>query len=272
MKLNKAVKFLSASGRTLLALILLSFVGFGQDDDDDENYISPLRPSVSESAVIQKKGVLQIEYGGDFDFRSPEFRNAQSAPLGVYYAATDRLRFDFDFEAVSSEKDLMFQRKTGVGDVNLGFKTVIRDKPEKKIAVAFAYSIKLPAASADKDLGTGKIDHNLRFILDRSFGKNNYGINISYLNVGREMSDRRDSGAQVIARYERKLSDKIGLVDEVFGNTVDEKLPRGVYCQSALTYRLNKRMQLDIGVRPGFGRDAPNFGILGGIVVGIGKN
>lgn len=254
----------------LFVLLCISTVAAQSDEDDD--YIVPVRPSVSESANIQKKGVLQIETGADFDFAAPDFRNSQTESLGFYYAATERLRLDFELETFASEKGLAGERETGIGDLSLGFKTVLRGDPDKHLAAAFSYSVKLPTASAEKNLGTGKIDHNLRFILDRSIGKNDYTLNVSYLNVGREMTRNRDSGAQVILRYDRKLTKKLEIINEIFGNTVDEDQPRGIYLNEALTYKISKRLQLDVGARPGFGRDAPRIGIFAGIVLGIGKS
>ena len=83
------------------------------------------------------------------------------------------------------------------------------------------------------------------------------------------MSDRRDSGAQVVFSYERELSKKFGIIAETFGNTVDERQPRGLYVLGALTYKINKRMRFDVGERPGFGSDAPNFNFFFGLSVGI---
>ncbi len=104
----------------LLALILFTFsAAVAAQEDEEEDYISPVRPTVSDSAKIQKKGVLQIEYGGDFDFRSPEFLDRQNTPLGIYFAVNDRLRLDFEIDAVASERDLSGGRETGVGDVHL---------------------------------------------------------------------------------------------------------------------------------------------------------
>lgn len=236
-------------------ILLLSFAAVAQDDEE-EDFISPARPSVSESAAIQKTGVLQIETGGDFDFRSPDYRNRQSAPLGIYFAADKRLRLDLEVETVVSQKDSSGMRETGIGDARLGFKAIARDKPKERLAVAFAYTIKLPAASEEKELGTGKIDHDLRLIFNRKLDKTDVIFNASYLNVGREMSNRRDSGAQAVFTVERELPNKFGIIGEVFGNTVDEKQPRGIYLLGALTYKVNKRLQFDIGARPGFGRDA----------------
>lgn len=248
-------------------ILFLPFVTFGQQGED-EDFISPVRPSVSESAQIQKKGVLQIEYGGNFDFDAPDFRNQQSAPLGLYFAVNKRLRLDLEFETVVSQADRMGTRETGVGDINLGFKAIARDKPKEQLAIAFSYSVKLPTASEEKSLGTGRVDHNLRAIFNRTYGKNDFVVNFTYLNVGREMSDRRDSGAQVVFAFERELPKKFGIISEVFGNTVDEQQPRGLYVLGALTYKINKRLRFDVGARPGFGRDAPNFNFFFGLSVG----
>lgn len=257
--------------KTLELFVLIavfSMFVFGQDEADDDDDISPVRPTVSDSATIQKKGILQIETGGDFDFDTPEYRNQQSAALGIYYAVNKKLRLDLELETLISQRDLAGSRETGLGDFNLGFKVLARDKPKRHLAVAFAYSIKLPAASEEKELGTGKIDHNLRLILNRTLGKTNYVFNAAYLNVGREMSERRDSGAQTVFTVERELPKRFGIVGEIYGNTVDEAQPRGVYLLGALTYKINKRLHFDIGARSGFGRDAPRIGLFAGISVG----
>jgi hypothetical protein len=252
----------------LTAVLILSSFAFGQDFDE-EDFIAPVRPTISESATIQKKGVLQIEYGGDFDFDAPDFINRQAAPLEIYFAASKRLRLDFEFETVVSQKNPTHQRETGIGDVNLGFKAIARDKPKEHLAVAFAYSIKLPVASAEKKLGTGRVDHNLRAIFNRTYGKNDLIVNFSYLNIGHEMSDKRDSGAQAVFTFEHEFPKKFSLIGEISGNTVDEQQPRGIYLLGALTYKISKRLRFDIGARPGFGRDAPRIGIVAGIVVGV---
>ncbi len=243
--------------------------GFAQTDEDDEDYISPVRPTISDSATIQKKGVLQVETGGDFDFDTPDYRNQQAHSLNFYYAVNKKLRLDLEIEPVISQRNPAGSRETGIGDVNLGFKTIARDKPKERLAVGFAYSVKLPVANAEKELGTGKFDHNLRLILNRTLGKTNYVFNAVYLNNGREMSQRRDSGAQTVFTVERELPGKFGIVGEIYGNTINESQPRGVYLLGALTYRISKRLHFDVGARPGFGRDAPRVGVFAGLSVGV---
>ena len=268
---NKSYKN-RAANLLLAALIVFTFsVAVLAQDEDEEQYIVPVRPTASDSAEIQKTGVLQLEFGGDFDFDTPDYRNRQGAPLALRFAAGKRLRLDFEIDAVVSQKDRMGMRETGVGDVRLGFKTVARDKPKERLAVAFAYTIKLPATSENKGLGTGKIDHNLRLIFQRNYDKTSVAFNSSYLNVGREMSSKRDSGAQAIFTVEQELPNRFGFIAEVSGNTVDERLPRGIYLLGAFTYKVNKRLRFDFGARPGIGRDAPRVGVFAGFTAGIGK-
>jgi len=117
-------------GWLLLIISLFSYTVVAQDDED-EDYISPVRPTVSDSATIQKKGVLQFEAGGDLDFRSPEYRNRQAVPLGFYYAVNKRLRLDLEVDTFVSQKDPLGMRESGVGDVQLGFKAIMREEPKE---------------------------------------------------------------------------------------------------------------------------------------------
>jgi len=157
-KTNFAGNCFCRRARQSVSLLLLMFVFClaVAAQDDEEDFIDPTRPTVSESATIQKKGVLQLEYGGDFDFDAPDFRNRQSAPLDLQFAVNKRLRLDLSFDTVVSQKDLMGMRESGIGDVHLGFKAIARDKPKEKLAIAFAYSVKIPTASDEKELGTGR--------------------------------------------------------------------------------------------------------------------
>ncbi|MGH9944620.1 MAG: transporter [Pyrinomonadaceae bacterium] len=247
----------------------MPFVAAGQGAGEEDDFINPTRPTVSEGATVHRAGVLQLEYGGDFDFRSPEFRSQQSGPLGLQFAVTNRLRLDLDVGTFVSQKDRMGNRATGVGDVMLGFKAIARDKPKERLAVAFAYTTKLPAASDDDGLGTGRVDHHLRLIFNRTLGRVDYILNFSYLNVGRDDSRGRASGAQAIFRMDYELPQNFGINTEFYGQSVDEEQPRGLYVLGALTYKVNRRLRLDFGARPGFGRNAPRIGLFAGLTVGI---
>lgn len=254
--------------RCLALTLLLPLAVAGQDAGEDDDFIDPTRPTVSEAATVHRPGVLQVEYGGSFDFRSPDFRSQSAAPLGLQFAVSDRLRLDVDFDTVISQSGPAGGRVTRAGDVRLGFKAVAREGPKRRLAVAFAYAMKLPAASEEEGLGTGRVDHNVRLILNRTFGKADLIVNGSYLNVGREESGRRASGAQAVFRVDFELPKNFGINTELYGQSVQDEQPRGLYTLGALTYKVNRRLRLDVGARAGFGREAPRFGIFAGMTVG----
>ncbi|HEV8157920.1 MAG TPA: transporter [Pyrinomonadaceae bacterium] len=142
-----------------LTAILLIFVGIANaqqsSDDEEEKFIEPSRPNVANPAEFQKPGVLQVEYGYDANFRGEDFRWQQTAPLTVRFAASKRLLFDFDIDTIISEKSEMQQHETGVGDTRVGVQVLALEDTERHPALAFAYYVKAPTASSEKELGTG---------------------------------------------------------------------------------------------------------------------
>jgi hypothetical protein len=239
----------------------------GQQEEDD--FIKPSRPSLANPAEIQKPGVLQIEYGYDASFRSSEFRTQQTLPLALRFAASSRLLVEFDLDTVKSETDENGSRETGVGDSRLGFQIVALKDTKSHPALAFAYYVKLPTGSEEKGLSTGRIDHKIMLLLSRKFGSTDMDINVAYLNVGREDSNRRASGGQGAISFGYEFKNNFGLEGELSGQSVDDVQPRGLFALGALTYKVNKRFQLDGGMRFGLNPDAPRVGVFGGVVVGL---
>jgi len=235
---------------------------------EEEEFIKPGRPSLANPAEIQKPGVLQIEYGYDANFRAGEFRTQQTLPLALRFAASSRLLVEVDLDSVKSETDEKGSRETGVGDTRLGFQVVALTDTKSHPALAFAYYVKLPTGSEEKGLSSGRIDHKLMLLLSRRFGKTDMDINVAYLNVGREDSARRASGGQGAVSFAYELKKKLGVEWELSGQNLDDVQPRGLFALGALTYKVNKRFQLDGGMRFGLNPEATRVGVFGGIVVG----
>jgi hypothetical protein len=244
--------------------------GRQSSSDDEEDLIEPSRPTIANAAEFQKPGVLQIEYGYDGNFRSDEFRSQQSAPLTIRFAPFERLLFDFGVDTVISESDESGTRETDVGDTRIGIQ-LLAFKEARRPALAFAYYVKLPTASADKNLGTGRTDHRLVALLSKKFGKNEVDFNVAYLNVGRQFGDRRASGGQAALSVSRQFKNNFGIIAEIAGQSEDDVQPKGIFALGAATYKVNKRLQFDAGMRFGLNRAAPRIGIFAGFTVGIGK-
>ena len=240
-----------------------------QNEEEEEEFIEPSRPTIANSAEFQKPGVLQIEYGYDGNFRSDEFRSQQTAPLTLRFAVSERVLLDFNLATVISEVDEMRERKTGVGDTRVGIQVLALKDTERHPAVAFAYYVKLPSASSEKELGTGRTDHRVVALFSKKIGETDFDLNFAYLNVGREFGDKRASGGQAAFAVSHEFKNKFGLIGEIAGQSEDDVQPKGVFAHGALTYKGNKRVQFDAGMRFGLNREAPRVGIFAGVTVGV---
>ncbi len=238
---------------------------------DEEEFIKPARPTVANPAEIQKPGVLQVEFGYDSNFRSAEFRFQQSAPLNLRFAASSRLLLEAEVEAIESERrEEGGELQTGFGDTRLGFQVVALKDTERHPALAFAYNVKIPTASKSKMLGTGRVDHRITALLSKQIGENtDLDINVAYLNVGREDSERRADGGLAAISLSHEFENKFGFETELSGLSLDDVQPKGVYALGALTYKVNKRLRFDTGMRFGLSGEAPCVGFFAGFTVGV---
>jgi len=233
-----------------------------------DSFIVPSRPTVSEPADIQRVGVLQLEFGLDAEFDAKEFRNQQTTPLDLRFAALSRLLLDFQLEVVKSQVDRTNERMTGVGDAIIGLQ-VVAFKRTGYPTFAFAYHSKLPNASKEKELGSGRVDHEALLLISDQLGGINLNINAAYLNVGRKDSGRRADGGLFSIALSHRFENHFGVFGELAGQSLELSLPRGVYPLGGVTYRVNPRLRFDAGLRFGIGAEAPQVSVVAGFVFGI---
>jgi hypothetical protein len=233
-----------------------------------DSFIVPSRPTVSEPAEIQRVGVLQLEFGLDAEFDAKEFRNQQTTPLDLRFAALSRLLLDFRLEVVKSQVDRTDERMTGVGDAVIGLQ-VVAFKRTGYPTFAFAYHSKLPSASKEKELGSGRVDHEALLLISDQLGGINLNINAAYLNVGRKDSSRRADGGLFSIALSHRFENHFGVFGELAGLSLELELPRGVYPLGGVTYRVNPRLRFDAGLRFGIGAEAPRVSVVAGVVIGI---
>ena len=187
------------------------------------------------------------------------------------FAPAERILLELNIDTIISEVDQTGMRETGIGDARVGIQVLALKDTEKHPALAFAYYVKIPTASSEKGLGTGRTDHRVAALLSKKFGKIDLDFNVAYLNVGREFGDERASGGQAAFALSREFENNFGIVGEISGQSEDDVQPKGVYALGAVTYKVNKRFQFDAGMRFGLTPDTPRFGIFTGFTVGVGK-
>jgi hypothetical protein len=237
---------------------------------EEEEFIKPSRPTVANPAEIQKPGVLQVEYGYDGNFRSEEFRAEHTLPLSLRFAASGRLLLAFEVDSFKSETDRETrERRAGVGDARIGFQVVALKDTAAHPALAFAYQVKLPTASEQKQLGTGRFDHELRLLLSKKIGKTDLNFNAGFLADGEEGGGGWDHGGLAAFSVSREFENDFGVEAEISGMSLDAGLPRGLYALGSLNYKVNRRLRLDWGARFGLNPEAPRVGVFGGLSVGV---
>ncbi len=239
------------------------------NEEEEEEFIKPSRPGAANPAEIQKAGVLQIEYGYDASFRAEEFHTEQTAPLSLRFAASQRLLLEASLDTFISETDESGTRTTGVGDTRIGLQVVALKETERHPALGFAYYIKLPSASEEKGLGTGRFDHRFVTLISKKLGSVDMDLNGAVLIVGREDASGWITGGQGALSFSGEFENGFGLAGELSGQTKDDIQPKGLYALGAITYKVNRRFRLDGGMRFGLTEDAPRVGVFAGIAVGV---
>ena len=235
----------------------------------EPDFIVPSRPTLSNPAEFQRAGVLQIEYGYDGSFRNLDSSTEQSAPVALRFAAASRLLLELDLDTVNSQKDAVGVRETGIGDTTIGIQGVAVRETEQHPALAFAYYFKLPTASVEKGLGSGRVDHKIIALISKTINRTDIDFNAAYLIVGREGEEGWVTGGQAALAFSQNFKRNYSLQGELSGQTKDDAQPVGLFALGALAYKVNRRLVLDSGMRFGLTHDAPRIGVFAGLTVGV---
>lgn len=146
----------------------------------------------------------------------------------------------------------------------------LEDRPGRP-ALAFAYFVKIPSASEEKGLGTGRFDHKFVGLLSKKFGQTDLDFNVAYLLVGEEGGGGGwEHGGQGALSVSREFENDFGFAAELAGQSHDDVQPRGLFALGALTYKANPRLVFDAGLRFGLNPEAPRVGVFAGLTVGVG--
>ena len=77
------------------------------------------------------------------------------------------------------------------------------------------------------------------------------------------------TGGQGALSFSGEFENGFGLQGELSGQTKDDVQPKGLFALGALTYKVNRRLILDAGMRFGLNADAPRHGVFAGVSIGV---
>lgn len=238
-------------------------------EDDEPEFIVPARPTVSNPAEFQKPGVLQLEFGYNGNFRSADFESQTDFPLALRFAVNRRILLELDTDSPYSIKDRDNFRQTGGGDTQIGIQAVLQPENETRPGIALAYYVKLPTASKEKNLGTGRVDHSFIGLFSKKIDKTTIDFNAIYLLAGRTSDNGRASSGQAAFAVTQAITKKFGLQGEISGFSRNDEQQGAMFALGVATYQVGKRVSFDGGVRFGLTKDTPRVGLVAGITVGV---
>ena len=268
--MNKiAVRFLFLSLVTLISAFAICAQN-SPPSDDEPDFIVPARPTVSNPAEFQRPGVLQLEFGYNGNFHaSGNYKYQQDAPLALRFAVNRRILIELDTDSPYSQKDLSGARNTGAGDTQLGIQAVVQSENKARPGIALAYYVKLPTASREKNLGTGRVDNSFIGLVSKKFGQTTVDFNAIYLFAGRTSGAGFASSGQAALAVSRNLTKQFGVQGEISGLSRSDMQSGAMFALGVVTYQVNRRLSFDSGLRFGLTAGAPRVGAVAGITVGV---
>ena len=228
----------SARWAFLIGLCHLMLAGTARADDDDA--ISPYRPSVSSPAQLPLAGQLEFELGG-LRVRADSARRS-SLPYQFKLAFSKEWGLLIGGEAHVWVRDGSGKLQ-GLGDTSIVLKRAwVADE-----ASAFGMELGVKLPTANDNIGSGKSDTTLITISSRDLGVVHMDVNLNATRLGLADpgSSRTQSGAS--ASFSTPLSERWGITGEVSG-TRRAGTDSGVQWLTALTWSPSKRLTFDVGV------------------------
>ena len=239
-----------------------------QQEQQEREEVEPDRPDVTNGTHIVDIGLLQIEIGGLYT-RVDSTQHAAGTPFTARVGVFDWLEARIGTDGLLTQTD-GFTSVTGIGNVQVGAKLRLWADPGGVPVLSILPTVNLPAASAQKGLGSGTADYTLALLTGTDIGRHahvdvNYGIGSIGAGDGAHFVQHLVSVSASDA-----VSDNWNPYVEVYRFSREEADGTAVTAVDAgAIYELGSRYALDGGVQVGL-RNGPAFAIFGGISIIVG--
>lgn len=217
---------------------------------------NPNRPTVSNPANVTQYGVLELEYGWDRFW--PEEGMRQTSLGGL-------LKFGIfcDIELRWNTTSFLSQTIAGsthetFGDNWLGTEIRVHRQTRRVPSMAFSYAFKIPSASAENGLGTGRVDHSFTFGASENIAHFNLDFNFTQFLIGRPTASGFDENEQLALAFSHVIHGGLQFAGEFYGQTQLNKATPGFASSLwALTYTVVPRLVIDGGFEAGLTSGGP---------------
>ncbi len=229
---------------------------------------NPNRPTVANPADVTQYGVLELEYGVDQLWLEDASRSKSAGGLLKFGLLCD-LEIRWNTTSFLFVTDSSGTRR-GFGDNWIGPQIRLYRQTSRVPSIAFAYEVKIPSASVEKNLGSGQVDHSITFLASKDLAKTHFDFNATEFLIGRP----NQSGFGRMQQYNLAMSHDIKagfqFTCEFYGNTrLDRSTPGFASSLWALSYTVMPRLVIDGGFEAGLGSGGPHRHAFAGATYSI---
>jgi hypothetical protein len=231
---------------------------------------NPNRPTVANPADITQYGVLELEYGVDHLWLEGSVHQTSLGGLLKFGLLCD-LELRWTMGSFLSQADSSGTHST-FGDNWLGPQVRVYRQTKRVPTVAFSYAVKIPSASTDDGLGSGRVDHAFGILVSKDIARVHFDFNATHYWIGRAGESGFDQNDQLNLAFSRTIHGGLGFTGEFYGDTALNQ-GTGGFASSlwALTYTINPRLVLDGGFEGGLTSGGPHRHIFAGVTYSIGN-
>jgi hypothetical protein len=223
----------------------------------DSTAANPNRPTVSNPAHVTQYGVLEIEYGWD---RFWPQQNITQTSLGglLKFGMFCDIEFRWNTNSFFSQSEATGTHET-FGDNWLGTEIRMHRQTSRLPTMALSYSFKIPSATTENGLGSGRMDHSFTFGASESIAGFNLDFNVTQFLIGRTGRSGFDGNQLVALAFSHGIRGRLQFAGEFYGeNKLNQTTPAFASSLWALTYTVTPRLVIDGGFEAGLTSGGPH--------------
>ena len=228
---------------------------------------NPNRPTVSNPAHVTQFGVLELEYGLDRTWPEEGVRQTSANGLLKFGLLCD-VELRWNTTSFLSQTDATGTHST-LGDNWFGTQLRFHRQTTWLPTMAFSYSFKIPSASTENGLGTGRVDHSFTFGASETVAHFTFDFNFTQFLIA-QPSDTFAQNQQIALAFSHIIYKGLQCAGEFYGQTqLNNTTPGFASSLWALTYTVSPRFVVDGGFEAGLTSGGPHRHAFGGITYSI---
>jgi hypothetical protein len=229
---------------------------------------NPNRPTVTNPAHVTQYGLLELEYGWDRLWPEEGIHQTSIGGLLKFGMFCD-IELRWNTTSLLSQTDTRGSYRT-FGDNWLGTEIRVHRQTRRLPTMAFSYAFKIPSASTEKGLGTGRVDHSFTFGTSENISHFNLDFNFTQFLIGRPTASGFDENQQLAFAFSHGIHGGLQFAGEFYGETqLNKTIPGFASSLWALTYTVVPRLVIDGGFEVGLTSGGPHRHAFVGVTYSI---